>query len=61
MRSLPPILRMECLKAKLHDHDDAKFKKNMAEYEKLLKEYPYVTEGENDRRLLNDALKQTEA
>ena len=33
----------------------------MAEYEKLLKEYPYVTEGENDRRLLNDALKQTEA
>jgi len=61
IRSLPPILRMECLKAKLHDHDDAKFKKNMAEYEKLLKSYPYATEGENDRRLLNDALKQTEA
>ena len=61
MRSLPPILRMECLKAKIHDRDEAKFTKNMAEYEKLLKEYPYVTEGENDRRILMDALSQIEA
>lgn len=58
MRSLPPILRMECLKAKVFDHDEAKFEKNMAEYEKLLKNYPYETEGENDRKLLMDALNQ---
>ena len=61
MRSMLPVLRMECVKAKLHDRDEALFRKNMDAYEKILKDYPYETEGRTDKRLLDEALGKVQA
>ncbi len=61
MRSMLPVLRMECVKAKLHDRDEALFRKNMDAYEKILKDYPYETEGRTDKRLLDEALGKVHA
>ncbi len=56
MRSLPPVLRTECLLAKVYSHDEAESAKLKQEYDRLLETYPFVTEGINDRKLLEDAL-----
>ena len=56
MKGMLPVLRTECVKAKLFDKDEKKYQKCRAEYDKILKDYPYEIEKENDLKLLEDAI-----
>lgn len=52
MRTQPSVLRTQYAVALLHDHDEADAQKHLDAFEKAIKNYPYASDIESERELM---------